>query len=553
MVSFGGGGDEVRIKITADDQTQRGVRSAKREVGTLDSAIQGLKPSWLAVGAAAAAGSAALIAGARAAIGAASDLAENQSRVNVVFGQSAGVINEWAGTAVTAMGLARQEALGAAGEFGNLFTSMGLGQGEAAGLSTNVVQLGADFASFNNLAGGTNEALTKLRAGLVGEAEPLRSLGININAAAVEAKALELGLAATKAEITDAAKVQARYALIVEQSGNAQGDFARTSDGLANQQRILDANMKQLSATIGTFLIPTALAATEQANKLFLELEGLKDLPEIRVTVHLIEKFTKAEIPGTGQGVVEWLFNNSPAGRIQQQIDAAREGIGDIRGAVGGALDPNIRWSGPPEPTEQQLQRIWDAVFGGETLTRFGPGGTLGATGGGIEPGEILAFVENVEIANRVLDELGLNTHITTDNLEDAFEALREELDATGTSTSELEDAMAKAQEELEKTIEAERKLAEERNRINAQNQTSLVNAAYQAAQNGVLLDPAYIDYINNVAKTGAVGMAPQMQTSTVITPNVAVYVGDQQITDLVVTAIDDGESQGRLTTVGTR
>lgn len=185
---------------------------------------------------------------------AASDLNENQSKVNVVFGESAKAINDFAASAAENLGVSESAALGAAGTFGNLFTSMGLTREEAAKMSQGVLTLGSDLGSFNNLE--PTEALDKLRAGLVGEAEPLRALGINLNAAAVEAKAMEMGFVDANGEVTEAGKIQARFALIMEQTTNAQGDFNRTADGTANKQRIMRAQWADLQAEIGQNLLP---------------------------------------------------------------------------------------------------------------------------------------------------------------------------------------------------------------------------------------------------------------------------------------------------------
>jgi len=84
----------------------------------------------------------------------------------------------------------------------------------------------------------------------------LRSLGVNINQAMVENKALEMGLAETADQLETSDLVVARYALIMEQTATAQGDFARTSEGLANQQRIAAAEFQNMAATIGQMLLP---------------------------------------------------------------------------------------------------------------------------------------------------------------------------------------------------------------------------------------------------------------------------------------------------------
>jgi len=188
------------------------------------------------------------------AINAASDLSESINKVDVVFGNQADGILEWSKNAATALGQSQGQALEALGTFGNLFDSMGIGEESTADMSKGLVQLASDLASFNNI--DPTEALEKLRSGIVGETEPLRTLGVNLSAAAVEMKALEMTGKATGKELTEQEKVAARYALIMEQTQNAQGDFARTSDGLANSQRILSAQWQDLSATVGAALLP---------------------------------------------------------------------------------------------------------------------------------------------------------------------------------------------------------------------------------------------------------------------------------------------------------
>lgn len=188
------------------------------------------------------------------AISEATDLSESASKVSVVFGDAAGGVEAFASTASTALGLSEAAALGATGTFGNLLRSTGLAEQAAADMSVGMVGLAGDLASFNNAT--PEEALEALRAGLLGEAEPLKKFGVNLNAAAIEAKAAELGLAGVNGELTDAQKAQAAYAIIMDQTALAQGDFLRTSAGLANQQRIAKAQFADLSADIGGLFVP---------------------------------------------------------------------------------------------------------------------------------------------------------------------------------------------------------------------------------------------------------------------------------------------------------
>ena len=197
----------------------------------------------------------------------ASDLNETVSKTSIVFGDYANKVLEFGDSAAEALGMSKNEALTGASTYGNLFRAMDIGEETSANMSTRLVTLAGDLASFNNM--DPTEVLDKLRAGLTGETEPLKTLGVNINAAMLEAKALEMGLWDGEGAIDAAAKAQAGYAIIMDQTALAQGDFARTSDGLANQQRIIAANFTNMKSTIGTALLPVMTTLSSTLNKLF--------------------------------------------------------------------------------------------------------------------------------------------------------------------------------------------------------------------------------------------------------------------------------------------
>lgn len=192
----------------------------------------------------------------------ASDLNESISKTGVIFEDGAKEIEAFAETASKELGLSKRAALDAAANFAILGKGAGLTGRELNSFSTDLTGLAADLASFNNTS--TDEAITALAAGLRGESEPLRRFGVLLSAAAVDAKALELGLAETTKEITDQDKVLARQALILEQTSDQQGDFARTADGAANKQRILAAEVENTKAKIGEGLVPAYQSLLEQ-------------------------------------------------------------------------------------------------------------------------------------------------------------------------------------------------------------------------------------------------------------------------------------------------
>lgn len=198
-----------------------------------------------------------LLAAGITAVNYASDLDETKNKVSVVFGDIANDVLMWSETSATAFGQSRQQALEAAGTYGNLFVSLGLGQKPAADMSMSLVQLASDLASFNNA--NPEEVLLALRSGLSGEVEPLKKFGIAMNETILKTKAMEMGLGDNLQALTEAEKLQLRYAIIMQQTTTAQGDFARTADGLANSTRIAKAQLADAAAVLGTQLLPYGL------------------------------------------------------------------------------------------------------------------------------------------------------------------------------------------------------------------------------------------------------------------------------------------------------
>lgn len=215
----------------------------------------------------------------------ASDLYESVNKVQVVFGDAADEVLRFADNSALGLGMSQQEALEAASTYGNLFESVGVMPSAAEKMSLSLVQLAADLASFNNLS--PEETLAKLKSGLVGMAMPLRDVGINLSAALVQQKALDMGLAKTAKDLTPAMLMQARYALIMEQSKNAQGDFARTSIGVANSMRIVKAQLVNLAAGLGKVLLPYAMKALNIAKRGLAWLDAMSPRTKTLIVVAL--------------------------------------------------------------------------------------------------------------------------------------------------------------------------------------------------------------------------------------------------------------------------
>lgn len=190
------------------------------------------------------------------AIQGASDLNEQATAVAAVFGSGSTAINQFADGAATRLGQTKTQVLEASKSFGIFGKSAGLTEEANADFSTSLVTLATDLASFNNTS--VDEALNALSSGLRGESEPLRRYGVLLNEASLKEEALRLGIIKnTKQALTPQQKILAANSAIFAQTGVQQGDFAKTSEGLANQQRIMTASFADAQATLGESLLPT--------------------------------------------------------------------------------------------------------------------------------------------------------------------------------------------------------------------------------------------------------------------------------------------------------
>ena len=198
----------------------------------------------------------AAVAAAGKAINLASNLAESQAKIGEIFGANAAAIEAFAATAATSLGQSKQEVLDAAGTFGIFGDAAGLGGQDLVDFSNNFTTLASDLASFNNTS--PQEAVEAIGSALRGESEPLRKYGVMLDDAALKAEALAQGIYNGKGPLSQQQKILASTALIFKKTSTAQGDFARTSGGLANQTRIMKAQLTNAATTIGTALLPIA-------------------------------------------------------------------------------------------------------------------------------------------------------------------------------------------------------------------------------------------------------------------------------------------------------
>jgi hypothetical protein len=248
--------------------------AADKGLGKAQTGVDKASKSLVSFGSKALAVGGLAVAGLTNAANAAGDLGEAVAATEVIFGDAADSILAYGETAADTIGQSNRAALQAAATFGTFGKAAGKTGEELATFSTDLVTLSSDLASFKNVE--PEVAVEALGAALRGESEPIRQFGVLLDDATLKQRALEMGLiSTTTGTLPPAIKVQAAYAEILAQTTDAQGDFARTADGLANSQRTATARMEDAKAAIGEGFLPILTAVTEKAGSLA---SGFSDL-----------------------------------------------------------------------------------------------------------------------------------------------------------------------------------------------------------------------------------------------------------------------------------
>lgn len=194
------------------------------------------------------------VAAGTAAFNSASDMQESINKVEVACKDGAQAVINFSETTLKQFGIAKGTSLDMMATFSDMGTGMGLESEQANNMSMALVGLAGDLSSFKNIR--VDVAKTALNSIYTGETESLKQLGIVMTQANLNEFAMQQGINKTVQEMTQAEQVQLRYAYVMDKTKNAQGDFANTSDGAANQQRIFTESLKELSATLGENLLP---------------------------------------------------------------------------------------------------------------------------------------------------------------------------------------------------------------------------------------------------------------------------------------------------------
>lgn len=258
---------ELVAKLSMDTKDfDRGVRDADKSLDKLEDSSKStgtaaasmgssFRGAGLAMKAMAGGYAATQVLGfAKSAITSFSNLEESTNAVGVVFEDAAGTITDFGSTSADAVGLAQSEFQQLATTTGALLTNFGYNTQEAADETLNLTKRAADLASVFNT--DVSDAMGAISAAIRGETEPIRRYAVDVSDASLAQYALAQGIEKSVSAMTAQEKGALRVQVLMAQSAKVQGDFANTSDSLANSQKRLNARMEDAKATIGKELAP---------------------------------------------------------------------------------------------------------------------------------------------------------------------------------------------------------------------------------------------------------------------------------------------------------
>jgi hypothetical protein len=259
------------------------------------------------------------------------DAVESDSLFDTSLGKYAEDVRGWSNEISDALGLNAVAMRKNTGVIFNMTSSMGVAEDNALKMSKGISLLTEDMASFYNL--DSSEAFNKLRAGLTGETEPLKALGILVDENTVKQVAYSEGIAENGAELTQQQKVLARYVAILKQTGNAQGDLARTIDSPSNQLRILKNQVSQLGLAFSNFLLPVVSAVLPYITA-FTKV--------ITIALNSLSKFLG--LGGKGGADTSKAVNDisSGVGGIGSGLDDANKSAKKLKGTLAGFDEMNV-------------------------------------------------------------------------------------------------------------------------------------------------------------------------------------------------------------------
>lgn len=368
----------IAITITADDKSGKGFKSAEAHVSGLGKNLSG---------AAVAVGTFAGTLAARA-VPAAIDFgkelfnvgqaAETMSKkADTVFGSSSADIKQWADGINESLGISDERVVGLAASMGDLLVPLGFSREAAAEMTKTSLDAAGALAAWSGGQYDAAQVSDIMTKAMLGEREGLKGLGISINQAEVDERALAIARKEGRDEITAQDKALATQALILEKSADAQTAWSDGTMDSIKAQNELSATIDDVKTDIGKALVPMVQKAVQWITGSFIP--AIKSLiaefkekwPQIKAAVQpTLDWFV--ETVQTVWTVIETIWNTygdnileftrAVFGPIKQVIEGVMTAIKGVIDLVLGILtgDWDKAWNG----IKDIFTGVWNVILG---------------------------------------------------------------------------------------------------------------------------------------------------------------------------------------------
>lgn len=187
---------------------------------------------------------------------AAMDLEATEAKYNTVFDGMTGQSDEFIKKFQKLTPATTAEARSMASGIQDLLIPMGMARDEATDMSGDMMHLTGALANFNSGTHSATDVSSAFQSAILGQYEPLKSLGIQLSKTEVEQRALEDGLADSAEELTKADLAQTMMTMAYEQSGDALNAYTEENLDAKTKMGLMKAEIIDVAAQFGQVLLP---------------------------------------------------------------------------------------------------------------------------------------------------------------------------------------------------------------------------------------------------------------------------------------------------------
>lgn len=184
-----------------------------------------------------------------------SEVEEMENKFNVVFGEMADEVDEWAERYADAIGRNKDSIKTYLADQQNLLVGFGMTRAEGAKLAEDMTSLALDLASFSNMDEAS--AVNYMTKAVMGESEAAKMIGAVLTDTTRAEAMAALGYQGTYDKLSQLEKMMVNYNAILMQNPDAVGDCQRSLGSYQSTLNSFNAKLKEVKTIIGQFFMPT--------------------------------------------------------------------------------------------------------------------------------------------------------------------------------------------------------------------------------------------------------------------------------------------------------